>query len=179
MLKFNVDNMIKGGEHLSQTQSLLEEEGSEGLLFFLAESLVKFFLGGRQPKGHGLLDQRSGIGEGRCISWGWGAEVNTVSAVVAVNVDGLHSSLTSLILDLGQTCVLPGILNGVCKHDFFSCDVEAAVPLVIEVDSGRANGVIEDVLAPLKPEGRIQEAGSHGDDSVGDLEPAEFGADLP
>ena len=102
-----------------------------------------------------------------------------MSAVVAVNVDGLHSSLTSLILDLGQTSVLPRVFNGICKHDFVTSDVEATVPLVIEVDSGRANGVIEDVLAPLKPECRIQEARSHGNDGVGDLEPAEFGADLP
>ena len=128
------------------------------MLFFLSESLLKFFLGGRQPKGHGLLDQRSGIGEGRGISWGWGAEVDAVSAVVAVDVDGLHSSLTSLILDLGKTSVLPRVFNGVGKHDLVTSDVEATVPLVVEVDSGRANGVIEDVLAPLKPERRIQEA---------------------
>ena len=102
-----------------------------------------------------------------------------MSAVVAVNVDGLHSSLTSLILDLGQTSVLPRVFNGVGKHDFLTSDVEAAIPLVVEVYSGRANGIIEYILAPLKPEGRIQEARSHGDDSVGDLEPAEFGADLP
>ena len=81
-----------------------------------------------------------------------------MSAVVAVDVHGLHSSLTSLILDLGQTSVLPRVFNGVGKHDFVTSDIEATVPLVVEVDSGRANGVIEDVLAPLKPERRIQEA---------------------
>jgi hypothetical protein len=105
--------------------------------------------------------------------------VYKTDAVVAVNVDSLHSNLTSLILDLGQTSVLPRFFNGVGKHDLVTSDVEATVPLIVEVDSGRANGVIEDVLAPLKPERRIQEARSHGDDRVGDLEPAEFGTDLP
>ena len=102
-----------------------------------------------------------------------------MSAVVAVNVDSLHSSLTSLILDLGQTSVLPRVFNGVGKHDFLTSDVEAAIPLVVEADSGRGNGVIKDVLAPLKPEGRIQKVRSHGDNSVGCLEPAELGTDLP
>jgi len=102
-----------------------------------------------------------------------------VSAVVAVDVDRLHSSLGSLILDLGQTSVLPGILSGISKNNLVASDVEATIPIVVEVDSRRANGVIKDVLAPLKPEGRIQEVRSHGNDSVGCLEPAEFGADLP
>jgi len=76
-----------------------------------------------------------------------------VSAVVAVDIHGLHSCLSSLILDLGETSVLPGILNCIGKNDLVTSDVEATIPLVVEADSGRANGVIEDVLAPLKPEG--------------------------
>ena len=102
-----------------------------------------------------------------------------MSAVVAVDVHGLHSSLSSLILDLGQTGILPRILNCIGENDLVTSDVEAAIPLVVEADSGRANGVIKDVLAPLKPEGRIQKVRSHGDNSVGCLEPAELGADLP
>lgn len=84
-----------------------------------------------------------------------------------------------MILDLGQTSVLPGILSGIGENDLFTSNVEASIPLVIEVDSGRANGVIEDVLAPLKPVVRSKELRSHGDDGVGYLEPTEFGADLP
>jgi hypothetical protein len=144
----------------------------------LSESLLEFLLGGRQPEGHGLLDQRSGIGEGRCISWGGGVEVNTVCAVVAVDVHSLHSSLSSLILDLGKTCVLPRVFNGIGENDLISSDVEAAIPLVVEVDSRRTNSLIEDVLAELKPIGRIQEVRSHGDNRVRFLEPAELGTHL-
>jgi uncharacterized membrane protein YeiH len=84
-------------------------------------------------------------------------EVNTVSAVVAVDVNGLHSSLSSLILDLGETGVLPRVFNCIGENDLVTSDVEATIPIVVEVDSGRANGVIKDVLAELKPIGRIQE----------------------
>jgi hypothetical protein len=145
----------------------------------LAESLLKFLLGGHQPLGHGLLDQGSGIGENGSVCWGRGAEVNAVGAVVAVDVDGLHSSLSSLILYLGQTSVLPRILSGIGKNDLFTSYVEATIPLVVEVDSGRANGIIKDVFAPLKPVVRSKELRSHGNDGVGYLEPAKFCADLP
>ena len=102
-----------------------------------------------------------------------------MSAVVAVDVHGLHSCLSSLILDLGETGVLPRVFNCISENDLVTSDVEATIPLVVEADSGRANGVIEDVFAPLKPESRIQEVRSHGNDGVGCLEPAELGADLP
>jgi hypothetical protein len=105
-------------------------------------------------------------------------EVNTVSTVVAVDVHGLHSSLSSLILDLCQTGILPRVFNCIGENDLVTSDVEATIPLVVEVDRGRANGVIEDVLAEFKPIGRIQEVRSHGDNRVWFLEPAKLCAYL-
>lgn len=102
-----------------------------------------------------------------------------MSTVVAVDVHSLQTSLRSLILDLGQTSVLPGILDGVGEDDLITSDVKAAIPLVVEVDSRWANGVIEDILAPLEPEVGTKELGSHGLNWVGYLEPAELGTNLP
>jgi hypothetical protein len=74
-----------------------------------------------------------------------------VSTVIAVDIDCLHSRLSSLILDLGKTSILPRVLSGVGEDNLVSSDVKATVPLVVETDSGGSNGLIEDVLAPLEP----------------------------
>ena len=102
-----------------------------------------------------------------------------MSAVVAVDVHCLHSRLSSLILDLGKTSVLPRIFSCICENNLITGNVETTVQLVIEIHSRWADGVIENVFAPLKPVIGSKKLRSHGDYRVGNLEPSKLGTNLP
>ena len=102
-----------------------------------------------------------------------------MSAVVAVNVHCLHSRLSSLVLDLGKAGVLPRIFSCISKYNLVASNVETTVQLVVEINGGWADGVIENVFAPLKPVVGSKKLRSHGNKRVGNLEPSELGTNLP
>ena len=101
-----------------------------------------------------------------------------MSAVVAIDQYVSHAGL-GLRVQLSHTSVLPGVFDSVREDNLITSDVSAAVVRVVPVNNGRASVVIEDIFAPLEPEVGTKEVRSHGLDGVGDLEPAELGADLP
>ena len=101
-----------------------------------------------------------------------------MSAVVAIDQYVSHTGL-GLRVQLSHASVLPGVFDGVCKYNLITCDVSAAVVRVVPVNNGRASVVVENIFAPLEPKVGTKEVRSHGLDGVGDLEPAELGADLP
>ncbi len=115
------------------------------------ESLFKLFLSWHKPLSDLFLDCVSRICQRRRISGSWSAKINTMSAVLAIYVNSLHSRLCGLILDLSKTSILPRVFSCISKYNLIPSNVEAAVPLVIEVNSGWPDSVIEYILAPLKP----------------------------
>jgi len=60
-------------------------------------------------------------------------QVNAVSAVLAIDKDGLHAALSGGVMDLAHASPLPRVLNRVGEDDVRALDVKATVELVIEV----------------------------------------------
>ena len=102
-----------------------------------------------------------------------------MSAIIAVDKNCLHSTLSLGIFDFSHTCILPGIFNCVGEDDVFAGDVEAFVQGVVIAISGRAGIVIENIMAVFEPIVRSKKFRAHGIDSIWNLEPSEFSTHLP
>lgn len=154
-------------------------------LGWLAEENIDLLLswsGLAEPGGKLCLDLVSCTSERWGVCGRRGAEIDTVTAVVAINKDGKHILLSGGgVLELAHASPLPGVLNSVREHDVCAGDIETAVLLDVEVNLGVTDVPAEakDRLAHGDPVSVVDEAGSQWVLGVRDLEPGELGAVLP